>query len=1639
LAASTAYAYTIQAVDFHGNLSTATTVTATTAPAGELPLQRRVGITFNGSHWGGGGEQIDTLSGNLNFSLPLLTAQGRTGWTVPVSLVYNSQDWFQDTGVNWKLGNDVGFGFGWQMLIGSITYYQASGTTSKYFYTDSTGAQYQLGKNAGGVYTGASAPYVWLDTNVSPVKLHFRDGTVWVMGCTSGGAEPDAGTIYPTIIEDVSGNQVTIVYAPGAGLTSANTSARIVGINDGRAASGGASYSFNYNSDTPIPHLSSANDYIGTGVNYSFTYNHGVAVEPPFGTDPSFAGITTTQLASMTTPAANAWQFTYDNSGASELLQATFPWGGHLRWTYSTDPYNGSRDLRAVGARYLAADSAGATEWSYGISRDNASSASMHATMTLTDASGVGAKTWNFATSGTYYGLATEFVQSTSAGGTVLQDDLYTWSSGPAGNPYISTKASTTGQGTSNVATATSTQTLDQYGNVTQSVIYPYNNTTTPLATYNYTYLTSSTYTSNYIFNRLVTASVTPAGGSAITLVTNTYDALTNCTTWLSNIPPIQCSGFVTPSSGGPVYNVDPSPPIPVGQRGYLNYSVTPAKSTTLAVYTYGSPAMSWGSDGTVSSASADASTNFNAPVTITSQSYQTILAYNSWLGVTQSQGANGEQMSMSYDSFGRPWTATSPYCVSSCSTPTVSYTYGTSAPFTQTKTGPDGKTVTTLDGLGRAIRVDRGDTSSMHSSTATVYAPCACSPLAKIQKTSQPYVYGSSASAWTTYTYDGLGRPLTVQQPDGASTTTYSYSGNVTTVTDPAGKWKQFTTDVSGNLVTVTEPDPANPPSGTLTTTYTYDWMNHVTGVSMPRSGTTQNRSFVYDNVGRLTSATNPENGTVSYAYNSDNTLQKKTDARAQQTVYTYDSLKRLTMMQYYPLGTANPEDGCQRVTYSYDTNPYVASFSQNSYGRLTAILYGASSFCAQGPGAGMQTYFAEAYSYHPAGGVTAKQLLMARGYPGNLNPANLSGAFQANIEVDYTYDSAGRTASTSYPMQYGGSMSGAPVTLTYGYDSMGRPNALTDLSGATGVAWGWPSGTPVNWAQNVQYDYAGRMASMQYFAGFYYYTGLSAYIQTWTQESMSYNVNGQLGSVNWVSATWGGPLLGVQYNYSATQNNGQITQAVDTLSGETISYQYDSLKRLTSASSTPNFGSYPAAYTQTFQYDGFGNLTGKVLNGTTTPITVNAANNRLSSASYDANGNMTSGSGAAMVYDEANRISSAAAVSGGIEYYGYTADNKRFYKCTASGAEEITFYGVRGEKLGVYSLYNSMGYYISPISTNIWFAGKAILESGNPSMMDRLGTNRYSNARFYPYGDEISSTGNDREKFATYTRDSYTGFDYADQRYYASTYGRFNTADPYMASANGANNPGDPGTWNRYAYTAGDPINRRDPKGLLWSMTCGGAFGDGGGDADGPCTDGGCDTTILLNGVEVPNSDCYPELYGPTRPPIPLCQDQWGKVDQTLEGLGANILTVAEQKIRGLTASSIASLNADIQSDIRTEMYQIIGEGPGNASPPYYQGGHYNLDITTQQIDNDLGASAQLFIKDFTATRFLGTKDGVRQAAPNQPGYTLHSKLDGSQIDFHFDAFNPYSLIGVVGHPVYDVGYGSLFSPCLDPAWQH
>jgi YD repeat-containing protein len=91
-------------------------------------------------------------------------------------------------------------------------------------------------------------------------------------------------------------------------------------------------------------------------------------------------------------------------------------------------------------------------------------------------------------------------------------------------------------------------------------------------------------------------------------------------------------------------------------------------------------------------------------------------------------------------------------------------------------------------------VRVEKGDAGGATLSTVdTEYAACACSPLGKVKRVSQPYAPGGTVY-WTTYTYDALGRTVSVALPGGTGTTTYAYQGNRTTVTDPAAKWKKYT-----------------------------------------------------------------------------------------------------------------------------------------------------------------------------------------------------------------------------------------------------------------------------------------------------------------------------------------------------------------------------------------------------------------------------------------------------------------------------------------------------------------------------------------------------------------------------------------------------------------------------------------------------------------------------------------------------------------------------------------------------------------------------------------------------------------------------------------------------------------------------
>ena len=114
------------------------------------------------------------------------------------------------------------------------------------------------------------------------------------------------------------------------------------------------------------------------------------------------------------------------------------------------------------------------------------------------------------------------------------------------------------------------------------------------------------------------------------------------------------------------------------------------------------------------------------------------------------------------------------------------------------------------------------------------------------------------------------------------------------------------------------------------------------------------------------MTSATNPENGTVTYTYDGAHRVLSRTDAKGQKTVYSYDNYGRKTMVQHY--NASQVEQTNQRLTYIYGDN-YVTDFSQNSWGRLAEVL-----FSNETPGSPEQTAYL--YSYSQPGRVVAQRM---------------------------------------------------------------------------------------------------------------------------------------------------------------------------------------------------------------------------------------------------------------------------------------------------------------------------------------------------------------------------------------------------------------------------------------------------------------------------------------------------------------------------------------------------------------------------------------------------------------------------------------------------------------------------------------
>jgi hypothetical protein len=167
-------------------------------------------------------------------------------------------------------------------------------------------------------------------------------------------------------------------------------------------------------------------------------------------------------------------------------------------------------------------------------------------------------------------------------------------------------------------------------------------------------------------------------------------------------------------------------------------------------------------------------------------------------------------------------------------------------------------------DQMGRTIETRQYEGGGNYIAVRTQY-----DVLGREYKTSNPFrPWQSEPELWTTGAFDALGRVVSLTTPDSAVVTT-SYSGNSVTVTDQASKARKNVSDALGRLISVYE----DPGGANYQTSYAYDVLDNLTTVTQG----VQTRTFVHDSLKRLTSASNPESGAVSYTYDNNGNISQQ------------------------------------------------------------------------------------------------------------------------------------------------------------------------------------------------------------------------------------------------------------------------------------------------------------------------------------------------------------------------------------------------------------------------------------------------------------------------------------------------------------------------------------------------------------------------------------------------------------------------------------------------------------------------------------------------------------------------------------------------------------------------------------------
>jgi RHS repeat-associated protein len=634
--------------------------------------------------------------------------------------------------------------------------------------------------------------------------------------------------------------------------------------------------------------------------------------------------------------------------------------------------------------------------------------------------------------------------------------------------------------------------------------------------------------------------------------------------------------------------------------------------------------------------------------------------------------------------------------------------------------------------------------------------------------------------------TYDVIGRVKTVTD-ERNKTVTYEYDPNcgcrdrVTKVIDPTGAASSYTYDPAGRRISFID-------ANNRETRYEYDLRNHLLKTTFADNSFIQ---YTYDGLGRMATKTDQEGRVTKYAYDDVGNLTSITDAKNQLTQYTYDTLNNLlTFTNANGRTTSFDYDALNRVIkralplgmeelYTYDQVGNLAT-RRDFRGKQTSFDYDSlDRLIAKTPDASLNEQ-PVTFTYTPTGErLTMNDTSGTTRYGYDVRDNQISKETPQGT-LTYTYDMSRNLTSMR-------SSNAEGVSVDYTYDDMGRLASVIDNRlGST----------------TYTYDLVGNLKTDRRPNG--------------VQQDYTYNAINRLTNL---SVTKNGSNL-AGYNYTLDKTGRRLS--VVEQSGRTVNYTYDTVYRLTreAVSGDPNGNNGAVDYT----FDGVGNRMTRVssLPGVLSSTSNYDANDRLTTDSYDANGNTRVADGRSYTYDFENRVKT---VNGNAVRVVYDGDGELASKIAGgvttqylmddlnpTGYSQVAEEVVNGEVQRQYTYGNSIVSQRQLIG-GAWVASFYNTDGhGNVRQLTNesgIITDTYT---YDAFGKIISQTGitpnvylYSGERF-----DSDLGVYHLRARYYNADRGRFMSLDPY---------PGDlqePASIHKYLYTNADPVNFVDPSGM-------------------------------------------------------------------------------------------------------------------------------------------------------------------------------------------------------------------------------